>query len=103
MSLVYIADHLPRSWYTLISRYLPHSIDDGPVAVQTNHFIFLRDVMKKRILVISEEGVRDPDFVREVSREGEAGGGGQVPVGQSLVRPILVQVYCDCVVLQNNY
>lgn len=47
--------------------------------MQTNHFIFLRDVMKKWVLVIGEEGVRDPDFVREISREGEAGGGGQVP------------------------
>lgn len=64
-----------------------------------NYFIFFCDVMKKRVFVIGEEGVWDLDFVCEVFCEGEVGGGGQVFVGQFFVCLVLVQVYCDCVVL----
>lgn len=46
--------------------------------------------MKERILVVGKEGIGHPDPLGKVTGQGDAGGGGQVAVGQSFVRPVLI-------------
>ena len=46
---------------------LPHSVDDGSVSVESNHFINFGDVVQKGVFVVGEERVRNPDHLGKVS------------------------------------
>ena len=71
------------------------------VAVETNHFVLLGDVVQERVFVVGEERVGNPDLVGEVSGEGHRVRrvDGE---GEPVVAPVLTQADRDGVVLVNR-
>lgn len=75
----------------------PESVENCAVWVQANHSVLNGDAVHKRLLVIEEVGVWDPELVcysvvqRQVERDPH--------IGQPLVSPILLEVHCQRVVL----
>ena len=54
-----------------INSILPHSVDNWSVSKESDHFVFLGDIVKERVFVVGEECVWNPDFLGKISRQGE--------------------------------
>jgi len=70
--------------------------------METDHFIHLGDVMKKRVFVVGEERVWNPYFFGEVPGQSHVVLGIRRE-GQPIVLPVLVEVDSDGVVLTSQY
>jgi len=80
----------------------PHAVDDGTVTVHSNHVILFGDRVQIGQFVVSEERVRHPYLLGEVTRQRHVGSI-VVRIAEPLVRPILVQIDRYRVVLRWRY
>lgn len=79
---------------------LPESIKHCAIGVETYHPVLDSNTVNKRLLVIEEIGVGDPQLIRHSVIQSQVVG--DLRVGQTFVPPCLLEVHCQGVVLEDR-
>lgn len=83
-----------------VNRSPPEAIENGPIWMQADHAVLHSDSVNKRLLVVEEVSVRDPQLVGNPVIQGQVERDAQV--GQTLVPPVLLEVHGQRVVLRDR-
>lgn len=80
-----------------VSPNLPEAVENGPIRMQADHAVLHSHSVNKRLLVVKEVSVGDPQLVGNPVIQGQVERDPQV--GQALVPPVLLEVHGQRVVL----
>lgn len=78
----------------------PEAVEDGPIRMEADHAVLHSHSVNKRLLVVEEVSVRDPQLVGNPVIQGQVERDPQV--GQPLVPPVLLEVHGQRVVLRDT-
>lgn len=82
------------------NRSPPEAVENGPIRVEADHAVLHSHSVDKRLFVVEEVSVRDPQLVGNPVIQGQVEGNPQV--GQALVSPVLLEVHGQRVVLRDT-
>lgn len=75
----------------------PEAVENSPIWMQADHAVLHSDTVNKRLLVIEEVSVWDPQLVGDPVVQGQVERNPEV--GETLVPPVLLEVHGQRVVL----